>query len=96
MSENKFRRDPSTHQLVACKDNQIPLCHNGLDVEYLIELVPENDGQVVVHYYFDPEATHITQEHKDQIVEDTKAMLNDFFSDPDGWNAPAGITRGDD
>ena len=40
MSEkrNEFKRDPETHQLVLCKENQLALHHDGIDVDYLIEL----------------------------------------------------------
>ena len=86
MSEkrNEFSRDPETHQLVLCKDNQLALHHDGVDVDYMIELDAESEpGKVTVHYAFDPEVT-LTDAQKDMIVEDTRKMVGEMFSETFG------------
>lgn len=78
---NEFRRDPATHQLVICKDNQLALHHDGVDTDYMIELDAESEpGKVTVHYAFDPEK-NLTDVQKDIIVEDTRKMVSEMFSE---------------
>jgi len=73
-----FNRDPKTHQLVALKDNQIPMRHDS-GVEFMAELVPL-DGSVQINYAFDPHA-EISEEQKQQIVAESNIFFNEMFQD---------------
>ena len=77
---NEFKRDPETHQLVLCKENHLALHHDGIDVDYMIELDAETKpGKVTVHYAFDPEK-NLTDEDKAIVVEDTRKMVSEMFA----------------